>query len=107
MCIRDRLQIPQHAYYIIERNSCNFQAVGSNVYKPTSSVRITEFNLTDEHFLDPYSLGVQFYVVNTDTSAKTVYPISVAHGWISCARLLSRGVVLEDISEYNRVHQML
>ena len=98
---------PNTASYIIERNSASFMAIGGNVYKPTSGIRLIRFNLASEDFLDPATLRIQFDIVNTDTANKTLYPVSGAHGFFSRARLLSRGQVVEDISQYNRVHQML
>jgi hypothetical protein len=46
--------------------------------------------------------------VNTETNnEKRLYPVSPAYGFFSRARLLSRGQVVEDISNYNRVHSMI
>lgn len=92
---------------MIDRSSRSFNAIGGDKYKPTSGVRIMRFNISSEDFIDPSSLLIQFDVVNLEESAKTVYPVSGAHAWFSRARLLSRGRVVEDISQYNRVHQRL
>ena len=102
---------PRTASYIIERNSCSFHAIGGNVYKPTSGVRLLRFNIAAEDFLDPSTLRIMFDIVNTAEpvstgSQRNLYPVSPAHGWFSRARLLSRGQVVEDISQYNRVHEM-
>jgi len=102
---------PKTASYIIERNSCSFHAIGGNVYKPTSGVRLLRFNIAAEDFLDPSTLRIMFDIVNTAEpvstgSQRNLYPVSPAHGWFSRARLLSRGQVVEDISQYNRVHEM-
>ena len=98
---------PSTASYIIDRQSASFQAIGGNVYRPTSGVRLIRFNISAEDFIDPSSLRIVFDVVNADAAAKTIYPIGGPHGWFSRARILSRGVVVEDISQYNRVHQLL
>lgn len=98
---------PRTASYIIDRKSSSFQAVGSNIYSPTTGVRLIRFNISSEDFLDPNSLRIQFDILNTDPDGvKYLYPVSGAHGFFSRARLLSRGVVVEDISQYNRVHEM-
>ena len=86
-------------------------AVGGNIYKPTSGQRLIRFNISSEDFLDPSTLRIMFDIVNTADpvstgSARILYPISPAHGFFSRARLLSRGQVVEDISQYNRVHEM-
>ena len=98
---------PQTASYIIDRSSCSFQAIGGNIYKPTSGVRLIRFNIATEDLIDPNTIRVQFDIVNTDSDGKTLIPVSPPHGFFSRARLLSRGVVVEDLSNYNRVHENL
>ena len=77
---------PRTASYIIERNSCTFHAVGGNVYKPTSGIRVIRFNINAEDFLDPSSFRVMFDIVNTaeavsEDKPRVLYPISPAHGF--------------------------
>ena len=65
------------------------------------------FNISSEDCLDPNSLRIQVDIVNTDTTeAKYLYSVSGARGFFSRARLLSCGVVVEEISQYNKVHEM-
>ena len=97
---------PSTASYIIDRNSASFHAVGGDTYSPVSGVRLIKFNINSEDFLDPNSLRIQFDIVNTGTG-KTLFPVGGPHGFFSRCRLLSRGAVIEDISQYNRVHEML
>ena len=70
-------------------------------------MRLIRFNIATEDLIDPNTIRVQFDIVNTDSDGKTLIPVSPPHGFFSRARLLSRGVVVEDISNYNRVHEML
>jgi len=44
---------PNTASFITARNSCSFQAIGSNVYSPNSGVRIIRFNISGEDWVDP------------------------------------------------------
>ena len=99
---------PATASYIIDRHSASFQAIGSNVYKPTAGVRLLRFSLSAEDFLEPSTVRVMFDLVNTDTDGtKVLYPVGTAAGFFSRCRILSRGQLVEDIMNYNRVHNML
>ena len=98
---------PTSASYIISRNSCTFHCVGGNIYTATSGAKLIKFYLTSEDFLDPHSLRVQFDLVNMETSgSKHLMPIGGPHGFFTRCRLLARGEVLDDISDFNRVSEM-
>ena len=99
---------PATASYIIDRHSASFHAIGGNVYKPTSGVRLIRFNISSEDFLEPSTLRVMFDIVNVNGDmTKGLYPIGSAAGFFSRCRILSRGQLVEDIMNYNRVHNML
>ena len=98
---------PATASYIIDRHSASFHAIGGNVYKPTSGVRLIRFNINSEDFLEPSTLRVMFDIVNTNPETDTLYPVGTAAGFFSRCRILSRGQLVEDIMNYNRVHNML
>ena len=99
---------PATASYIIDRHSASFHAIGGNVYRPTSGVRLIRFNLNSEDFLEPSTLRVMFDIVNTDgDNAKKLFPVGPAACFFSRCRILSRGQLVEDIMNYNRVHTML
>ena len=47
-------------------------------------------------------------VVNTDpgTSFKVLRPLGAVHAFFRRPRITTRGVVIEDIMDYNKVHEM-
>lgn len=69
---------------------------------------LLRLNINSEDCLDANSLRIQFDIVNTDdVGDKTLYPINAAHAWFSRSRLLSRDHGVENIHQYNRIHQMV
>ena len=101
---------PNTASFIISRNSCSFQAIGSNVYSPSSGVRIIRFNISGEDWVDPSTLRIVFDVVNNEAvtaTPKILYPVNGPHGYFSRGRLLIRGQLPEDISNYSRTHELV
>ena len=73
------------------------------------------FKLATEGWLDPSIVRVFFDVVNNDpavvpavgqvpASTKVLGPIGEVHAFFKRLRITMRGVVIEDIMDYNRVH---
>ena len=95
------------ASYITGRRFSTFFPQGGNSYSP-SGVKQIRINLSSEYgWLDPQTLRLQFTVVN-DTGGNTKLR-TISGGWsfVSRARLLCGGQVLEDIGPYyNRTHEM-
>jgi hypothetical protein len=55
-------------------------------------------------WMDPDSVRVMFDIVNTDsTEGRNLKPLK-PYGFFSRLRILSRGQILHDISEYNMIH---
>ena len=93
--------------HIDSSRSVEYQAVGSNIYTSTSGVRIVKFRLSDDRaWLDPSSIRIQYRIKNTSgVATENLYPLT-SHGFFTRMRLMSRGSLIEDIGEYNRVHEM-
>ena len=56
-------------------------------------------------WLDPSTLQLQFQLKNTQN--KKLYLPGLPHSFFRRARLMCGGTVVEDIDQYNRVHEML
>ena len=57
-------------------------------------------------WLDPTSVRIQYKIENTVGGAnENLYPIR-SHGFFTRMRIMSRGTLIEDISDYARVHEM-
>jgi hypothetical protein len=103
---------PATASYIIDRKSSTFHSTGGNIYSPSSGGTLVRFNIeSPSDWLDPSSVRVQFNVRNNGgfTAAsknEQLFMTGGAHSFFRRLRVLSRGIVIHDITEYNRVHEM-
>lgn len=103
---------PATASYIIDRKSSTFHSTGGNIYSTTSGGTLVRFNIdSPTDWLDPSSVRVQFDIRNTSTYTATtsneqIFLTGGPHSFFKRLRVLSRGIVLHDITEYNRVHEM-
>ncbi len=112
--VEDRLieglsfKLAKGASYIADRRSVTFHPQGSNVYTTSSGTRLIKINLTGNGWCDPSTVRVMFNVQNDDASAaKRLRPISGAHAFFRRLRVVVGGQVIEDIDNYNRVHEMM
>ena len=96
------------ASYVHTLRNVMYNAIGSNIYSSVSGARIVKFMLSDSRgWLDPKSIRVAFDIVNTNgTENKLLKPLN-PWGFFSRLRILSRGQIIHDISEYNRIHAMM
>ena len=101
-------KLPGSGNYVQERRSVSFQTEGSNSYSPNAGTRVIRFKLSTEGWLDPSTVRIFMNVVNTDpgTTNKVLRPIGPVHAFFRRLRITMRGVVIEDIMDYNRVHEM-
>ena len=101
-------KLKPNGQYIMSRQSVSFHPSGSNVYKPVGGTRVLRIVLSDSSgaWLDPESVKLQFDVVNGETlAAKRLRPIS-PWSFFKKMRITCGGSLVEDISEYNRTHEM-
>ena len=101
-------KLPGSGQYVQERRSVTFHTEGSNSYSSLGGTRVIRFKLASEGWLDPSTARFFFDVVNDGRNggAKALRPIGAVHGFFRRLRVTMRGVVIEDISDYNRVHEM-
>jgi hypothetical protein len=94
------------ASYIQERKSVTFHPQGSNIYS-TSGTKLIKLLLTGESWLDPSTFRVMFDLVNMEsTAAKELRTVGGPWSFFRRMRVLCGGQVVEDIDNYNRVHEM-
>ena len=98
------------ASYVTNRRSVSYFAQGGNDYKP-SGVRVMEFHLAGDQWMDPSTFRVAFQLNNIDYDAVgTTYVQPL--GWNPAvffrrARIIAGGQVVEDIDDFNRLSLML
>ena len=99
-------KLPGSGQYIQERRSVSFQTEGSNSYSANAGARVIRFKLSTEGWLDPPTVRVFLDVVNNDTTGRVLRPVRAVHAFFRRLRITLRGVVIEDIMDYTRVHEM-
>ena len=94
------------ASYITDRRSVTYHPAGSNIYTPIAT-KLIKINVTGDHWLDPSTCRVMFDLVNLESeTAKELRPLGNAWSFIKRVRCLVNGMVVEDISDYNRCHEL-
>jgi hypothetical protein len=93
------------ASYVTERKSVTFHPQGSNVYTATGT-KLIKLLITGDSWLDPSTFRVMFDVQNMGTVDQQLRVISGPHSFFRRMRILCGGQVIEDIDDYNRVHEL-
>jgi hypothetical protein len=96
------------ASYVVDRRSVTYHPQGSNIYKVGAGTKLIRILLTGDNWLDPSTLRVMFDVNNDDTSiGKSLRPIGGPWCFFRRMRILAAGQLVEDIDNYNRIHEMM
>ena len=112
--VEDRLvdglsfQLKPGASYVTDRKSVTYHPQGSNIYS-TQGTKLIKLLLTGDQWLDPSTFRIMFDLVNMDTSNsnnKLLRVLGGPHSFFRRMRILANGAVIEDIDNYNRVHEM-
>lgn len=96
------------ASYVVDRRSVTFHPQGSNIYKPGAGAKLIRIVLTGDNWLDPSTFRVLFDVNNDDaTIGKNLRPLGGPWCFFRRMRVLCAGQLVEDIMDYNRIHEMM
>ncbi len=96
------------ASYVTDRRSPTYHPQGSNVYQPGAGTKLIRIMLTGDNWLDPSTFRVMFNVNNTETTAgKNLRVLGGPWCFFRRMRVLVSGQLVEDIDNYNRVHEMM
>ena len=100
-------RLTKTASYITKRRSCTYHPQGSNIYHPTTGTKLIKILLSGTDWLDPSTFRIMFDLNNDDGGGNhNLYPVGGPWGFFSRMRILVGGQVIEDIDNYNRVHEM-
>ena len=99
------------ASYVTERKSVTYHPQGSNIYMPNGGTKLIKLLLTGDQWLDPSTFRIMFDLKNNESSSSgggymLLRPLGGPHTFFKRMRILAGGQVIEDISDYNRVHEM-
>ena len=96
------------ASYVVDRRSVTFHPQGSNIYKTKEGTKLIRILLTGDNWMDPSTLRILFQLNNDETDAtKMLRPLSGPHAFFRRMRILVAGQLVEDIDQYNRIHEMM
>ena len=106
-------RLTKTASYITKRRSCTFHASGSNIYHPTTGVKLIKIPITGQDWLDPSTFRIMFDLKNED-SAKPLYPVggvcffSIGSAYWLMDRWLRTSVIITDVTKCFKylVHQI-
>jgi hypothetical protein len=96
------------ASYVVDRRSVTFHPQGSNIYKTASGTKLIRILLTGDNWLDTSTFRIMFDVRNNAaTKAEKLYVLGGPHCFFRRMRILAAGQLVEDIDNYNRIHEMM
>jgi len=101
------------ASYVTDRRSVTFHPQGSNHYSSTAGTKLIRIVITGDSWLDPSTFRIMFDLKNDETAAadaannKMLRPLGAPWAFFSRMRVLCAGQLVEDIMDYNRIHQMM
>ncbi len=96
------------ASYVTDRRGVTYHFQGSNMYKPIAETKLLRILLTRDNWLDPSTLRVLFTLNKDDTDAsEELRPLSGPWSFFSRTRILAAGQLVEDIDNYNRIHEIM
>jgi hypothetical protein len=94
------------ASYVTDRRSVTYHPQGSNIAKPKSGTKLIRFNLTGDAWMDPSTFRFSYTLRNTN-GTKNLRPIGSPWAFFRRLRILAGGQIIEDIDQYNRVHELM
>ena len=100
--------MPPGGSYVISRKNCTFYPAGSAFYSAANGTKLIRINLSSStEWLDPQSIRLSYRLNNGEvTAGKMLRTLGGPYSIFSRVRLLAGGTMVEDIMDYNRVHNM-
>ena len=95
------------ASYVVDRRSVTYHPQGSNIYKTASGTKLIRILLTGDNWLDTSTFRIMFDVRNNAAQALKLYVLGGPHCFFRRMRILAAGQLVEDIDNYNRIHEMM
>ena len=95
------------ASYVTDRRSVTYHPQGSNIYTPGAGTRLIRILLTGEDWMDPSTLRVMFNIKNNGGANQRLRLLGGPHSFFRRMRILAAGQLVEDIDQYNRIHEMM
>ena len=102
-----QFKMPPGGSYVTSRKNSTFYPSGASFYSASSGTKLIRVNLSSStEWLDPQSIRLSYKLHNAGAGTRVLRTIGGPYAFFSRVRLLSGGVMVEDIMDYNRVHNM-
>ena len=95
------------ASYVVDRRSVTYHPQGSNIYTPGAGTRLIRILLTGEDWMDPSTLRVMFNIKKNGNNLQYLRLLGGPWSFFRRMRILAAGQLVEDIDQYNRIHEMM
>ena len=95
------------ASYVMDRRSVTYHPQGSNIYTPGAGTRLIRILHTGEDWMDPSTLRVMFNIKNNGNADQRLRLIGSPWSFFRRMRILAARQLVEDIGQYNRIHEMM
>ena len=97
------------ASYVTDRRSVTWYASGAQTYVSGQGARVIRIALNGDGWIDPSTVRLNYTLNNTTTSAGVflLRPIGGPWSLFSRLRVQYQGAICDDISDYNRTHEMM
>ena len=101
-------KLQPRASYVLDRHSVTYHPQGSNIYTPGAGTKLIRILLTGEDWMDPSTLRIMFNIKNlSDDDDQKLRVLGGPWCFFRRMRILAAGQLVEDIDQYNRIHEMM
>ena len=93
------------ASYVTDRRSVSYFPQGGNQHT-SNGVKVIRISLNGDQWLDPSTVKLFYNIPNTSSSAPLAPLVAGPWGLFRRMRVICGGQIVEDIDNYNRLHEM-
>ena len=95
------------ASYVTNRRNVTWYTSGSQIYVSGQGARVIRLQMNGDGWVDPSTVRLVYTLTNTATNAQYLRPIGGPWSMFSRVRCMYQGAICDDISAYNRTHEMM
>ena len=95
------------ASYVTNRRNVTWYTSGSQIHISGQGARVIRLQMNGDGWVDPSTVRLVYTLTNTATNNQVLRPISGPWSMFSWVRRMYQGASCDDISSYNRTHEMM
>ena len=102
------LKFSSGASYVTNRRNATWYTSGSQIYVSGQGARVIRLQMNGDGWVDPSTVRLEYTLTNTATTDNIwLRPIGGPWSMFSRVRCMYQGAICDDISAYNRTHEMM